>query len=92
MSQASLFVPAYLVSVGAVLFFNGLLIYTFYQVDNSNSMINGTVDVNLMCRDVRSNTSIELTDIHSEQKYITIEFAGALESVAFYVRNLHITV
>lgn len=78
--------PGYLVSVGAVLFLNGLLIYTFYQVDDNNSMFNSTLDVNLQCTDVRSNTTIEFTDIHREQKYIAIEFAGALESVAFYVR------
>lgn len=84
--QVFLVVPAYMVSVGAILFLNGLLIYTFYQVEDSNSSVNRTLGVNLLCTDVRSNTSIALMDIHREQKYISIEFAGTLESVAFYVR------
>lgn len=79
--------PSYLVSIGAILFLDGLLIYTFYQVDESINSVNGTLDLNIKCMDVRSNTSIELTDIHNEQKYISIEFAGLLESVAFYVRH-----
>lgn len=85
--QVFLVVPAYMVSVGAILFLDGLLIYTFYQVDDNINSVNGSLNLNIRCTDVRSNTSLELTDINDEQKYIPIEFAGLLESVAFYVRK-----
>ena len=79
-----------MVSVGAILFLDGLLIYTFYQVDESITGANNTLDLNIRCTDIRSNTSLELTDIHDEQKYISIEFAGLLESIAFYVSAMKV--
>jgi hypothetical protein len=78
------------VSVGAILFLDGLLIYTFFQVDEHINTLNSTLDLNIRCTDVLSNiTSVEGTDINGVQKYIPIEFAGLLESVAFYVRTGH---
>lgn len=65
-----------MVSVGAVLFFNGLYIYAFHRANG---------DVNVLCLDLRININMVAMDIHQEHRYIMLEFAGAIASVLFYV-------
>lgn len=65
-----------MVSVGAVLFLDGLLIYMFHQGNNNT--------VTLTCSDAQNTNEANI--IHGEQNYVIIEFAGALAAVAFYVR------
>lgn len=85
--------PAFLLSLGAVLFFNGLQIYNFFRLDNQPPR-----DINLVLfdaldgindtytiADARNGTVNATSDIIGEQRYITIEFAGTLASVFFYV-------
>ena len=65
--------PSFLISAGAVLFFDATIIYSFYR--------SGSGDINIRCTDVRSLGS----DIHLELRHIPVEFAGAITSVVFYV-------
>ena len=74
--------PFFTASVGAVLYINGLLIYTFYQ-----NLATSPNTANVVYIDTRASP---LVDIHAEQKYITIEFSGALTSLAFYVSPKHL--
>jgi len=57
-----------------VLFFDGIAVYNYYQVnDNKN--------INLPCGDVR----ISSIDIHRDLNYVPVELAGAVTSVMLYV-------
>lgn len=71
---AFIFIPFFMVSVGAVLFLDGLLIYMFHQGNNNT--------VTLTCSDAQNTNEANI--IHGEQNYVIIEFAGALAAVAFY--------
>ena len=82
--QAFFFAPAFLLSLGAVLFFDGLSIYQYYQISDGASS-NGSV--NIQCLDLRFHNET-VGDVNGEDFYITIEFAGALTSVVFYVSIL----
>ena len=71
-----------MLSLGAVLFLDGLNIYTFYRVtDGDGGASNGTV--NVQCLDLRFNDTV--TEIDGRDLYVSLEFAGALCSVVFYV-------
>lgn len=93
-SLTYLILPLYLVSAGGVLFLDGHSIYQYYQVeslraDNTNSTIQFS-DVNLKL--VVAGTSMVTEDfklqlgeldIHGDDNYVPIEFAGAIAAVVF---------
>lgn len=70
--QAFMFAPLFLVSLGAVVLIDGLGIYAFF-----------TEDINISISDSRAQGN----DILEEEKYIPIEFAGAVASAVFYVSS-----
>ena len=65
-------------SVGAVLFYDALFIYTIYQND-----------ANVLCSDIRIAVQMRVmditVDIFKEEKYVVMEFAGTTLSIFFYV-------
>lgn len=67
-----MFAPLFLVSLGAVVLIDGLGIYAFF-----------TEDINISISDSRAQGN----DILEEEKYIPIEFAGAVASAVFYVSS-----
>ncbi len=76
--QGSLFLPFFLIGAGAVLFFNGSIIYVFYQRQSN---------VNLICIDNLAVSNLPY-HIHREFRFVPIEFAGVVMSSLFYV-SLH---
>lgn len=72
-----LLAPLFIGAIGGVAFFNGIQIYGFYRIRSS------IVNVGLL--DLRAG-GFEV-DIHGEQRYVTLEFAGVLASFVFYVRR-----
>lgn len=72
--------PVYFASAGAVLYLNGLFIYT-YHLDSDNNLDN----INVVCADFRGSTSDLIPAIHDEHMFIPIEFAGVIISVIFHV-------
>lgn len=93
-SKAVFFAPLFLVSLGGVLFFNGLQLYLFYLMNIDEGSAVGSAsgslgssnssDINLLCIDVRASGQ---NDIFDEEKYILMEFVGALTSVLFFVSS-----
>lgn len=99
-----IFTPLFLVSLGGVLFFNGLQIYVSVLDDSSINSFNvsasasgsgsgseslGLTEFNLRCTDARARDEI---DIFDEEKYILMEFIGALFSVLFFVSDVCLVV
>ena len=79
--------PLFLVSLGVVLFLNGLQLYAFFLTNSSDEgsaigSSDNSTDINLFCVDARANGQNE---IFGEERYVLIEFVGALVSVLFFV-------
>lgn len=72
-----------MLSLGAVLFADGLSIYAYYREMDGNGTVSNS-SVNLRCVDLRFNETI--SEINGRDLYIPLEFAGALSAVMFYVR------
>lgn len=85
--KAVVLAPLFLVSLGVVLFLNGLQLYAFFLTNSSDEgsaigSLGNSTDVNIFCMDVRASGQNE---IFGEERYVLIEFVGALVSVLFFV-------
>lgn len=76
--QVNIFLPVFVMGAGAVLFIDGLLIYRFYQEQQNNG-------VGLICTDIYQILGLTTVNANESDKYASIEFAGALVSMFFYV-------
>ena len=75
---------------GGILFFNGLQIFQYYQIEEDEGSLGKEVVVyvvDLAIQQQANNMTGCLTDvdIHDDDKFIPIEFAGVIASVFFYV-------
>ena len=78
--QVNIFLPVFLLGAGTVLFVDGLLIYRYYQEQQNNG-------VGLLCSDIYQILGFTTVNANENDKYASIEFAGVLVSVLFYVRG-----
>ncbi len=74
--QVFFILPFFLVGCGGVLLFDGLQIYQYYEVEKEDK------EPNVYIVDKAQDP---LPEIHKEDKYIVVEFSGAIASGLFYV-------
>lgn len=67
--------PFFLVGAGGTLMFDAFYIYTFYQNRANNP-------VYITCSEKFDHLGL---DIHGDQSFAPVEFAGAVTAVLFYV-------
>jgi hypothetical protein len=68
--------PFFLVGAGGTLMFDAFYIYSYYQRRDGNP-------VYIRCGEIRD--IFDGNDIHGDQNYVPVEFAGAVTAVLFYV-------
>ncbi len=84
--QLNIFLPVFLLGGGGVLLVNGLTIYHYYQAQNNATIL-------FYCTDIYRSASSALSaltgflppDIHGAENYVSIEFAGVIVALGFYV-------
>ena len=69
----NIILPFFLVGAGGTLMFDAFYIYTYYQRREGNN-------VYVICQ-----AFIDGVDIHGDQNFVPVEFAGAVTAVLFYV-------
>lgn len=70
--------PFFLVGAGGTLMFDAFYIYTFYQSRANNQLY-------IVCSEAVDFFGDGGIDIHGDQAFVPVEFAGAMTAVLFYV-------
>ena len=72
----NIILPFFLVGAGGTLMFDAFYIYTYYQSREGNVPY-------IICSERGDLFGL---DIHGDQNFVPVEFAGAVTTVLFYVR------
>lgn len=84
--QLNIFLPVFLLGGGGVLLANGLAIYHYYQAQNNAAILFYCTDIYRSVSSALSAlTGFQPPDIHGAENYVSIEFAGVIVALGFYV-------
>ena len=73
---------------GAILYYDGLQIYSHYEIDDDDNPVVG--DLNVFLVDSYQFSRLDpntdnIWDVNGDDKFVPIEFAGVIASVVFFV-------